>query len=312
MKPTLIQKAFAPTAIDMTFGDHLAFDFPVTWSEFTEAVQEVSQYAPLMRGRIRGGQILFADKVHTGKGSAQDHISAPTTIKALDTDRGFTLISSHDLLDGWSLFQIIQAVSDMIEYNKAPTFRSDAAYPRIRSAGSMDLSNLKPFRGVRGQPVAIDIELPPKTVSTEAKKHGLRAQGFLATALGRVLDNPAIITARIPEGYHDCVGHFTQHALGSLDENGFYREDCSFENFTRVIMKYGMSDSQGTAFVGAFPVGDASWHATGRVEFFCANQIGKVQLAMYKDREFLRIFFNQAVPDPQAKAEQIAAIVSGG
>lgn len=260
---------------------------------------------------VSGGQFLFAEKVYTGKGDPANHIGAPTAIKALDTDKGLALMSSHDVLDGWSLFLIIQAVSDMLEHNRAPTFRSDVSYPRLRGEGPMDLSRIKPYCGVRGQPTAVYVELPAMTVSNEAKKLGMRAQQLLATALGRTMDNPAIITARIPEGYHDCVGHFTQHALGSLDEHGFYRQDCSFENFTRVIMKHGLSDSQGTAFVGAFPVGEASWEATGRIEFFCPNQIAKVQLAMYSDRDVLRIFFNQAVEAPAEKVDRMTRIITG-
>lgn len=313
MKVHPIQKAFSKHGADMTFGTCLNFRFPVTWAEFTEAVQEVSQYVPLMRGRIEGDAIVLADHVHVGQGYTEQHVMAPTCVKAVEAEDGYELFTRHDLIDGWSMIQIRHAVMDLLKHDKAPDFRTDVAYPRVRAAGGMDLSSLRPFFGVRGQALEFCYDLPKGLIQAKAREQGVKVQELLATAVGRVMDNPAVITARIPEGYMDCVGHYTQYALGSLDRDGHYQQDCSFENFTRVLMKHGVNGTLGTAFVGSFPLGNVDYVFRRRMEFFGHHQIVKVQLSTFGDDDQIRVFLNQAVERPEEKAEAIVAYaVNGG
>jgi len=305
MKLHPIQKAFSVKGADMTFGTSLNFKFPVSWAEFVDAVQEVSHHAPLMRGRIENGEIVLADRVHTGQGRAEQHVSAPTCVKAVQAEDGFELFTRHDLIDGWSMIQIRHAVMDLLKHGKTPTFKTNTPYPRIRPAGPMDLSNLKPFNGIQGLAREISFDLPKGLVQARAKHVGMKVQELLATAVGRTVNNPSVITARVPEGYFDSVGHYTQYAIGSLGEDGRYRQDCSYENFTRVLMKHGINDKMGTAFVGSFPLGDVDYTFKRRIEFFAKHQIVKVQLSTFGDGDQLRVFLNQAVRNPAAIAERI-------
>lgn len=303
-KPTLMQQAFYGKGLDMTSGSIVIPKFHTSLAEVGEVAQELSQRIPLMRGTIRRGKIIYADKVTVGKGKVEDFIMAPTCGKIIENDDGYNLVFSHDLIDGWSWKFVMTEIMRLAEGGSLrDEYKCGYPAPKVRPTGP-DTLRVKPFVGIRGRSVDFSFDIDFDIVKTHAKKYGIRVQELLATAFGRALGNPNILTTKIIPGFEDHFGHYSLYGCGSLDENGFYKIDCSHENYSRLMMRFGTGSSNGNAFVSSFPVGEANYTGVGHVQFLDMSQLGRAQLGTYPDRAVLRIQLNQAIENPEFIAER--------
>lgn len=309
IRASLIQQAYSLKAGDMSSGSCFVPNYRADLKDFAEAAQMLSERLPLLRGKVVGKNIVFAEKVVSGKGKVSDFIHRETCAKIIEDDQGFNFIFSHDVMDGWSWMRVCRELWRIAE--GAPlqeSYQWGRQPSKIIPIGPNEIK-FKPFIGIRGEAITFNYEVDD-TYRKKAKALGIRVQDLLATAFSRALGNANVITTKLMPGHEEDYGHYSMYGVGSLDEHGFYKLDCSHENMTRMMMFNGLGDANGIAFVSSFPTQATNITPITHKQFLCANQMGRAQLGSGEGWAFLRVQLNQAIPNPEQVAEATAQFVS--
>lgn len=311
IQATLLQRAYRLKAGDMSSGSCITPKFSANLQDFADAAQMLSERVPLLRGRVKGKQIVFADKVVSGKGNVVDYIHRETCAKIVEDDEGFNFMFSHDVLDGWSWMVMCMEIWRIAEGGALRDNYQWGRKPDRINADGPDQVKFRPFIGIRGEAIDFVVDVDD-TYRHKAKALGVRVQELLATAFSRALGNANIITTKMMPGFERDIGHYSMYGVGSLDENGFYQLDCSYENFTRMIMYHGLGEMNGTAFVSSFPTGQGTEriNPVGHKQFLCANQMGRAQLTTGDSFGRLRIQLNQGIKNPEQVAEDTISFMT--
>lgn len=307
MKLNLLQKAFLNDGKAMMYSSLNVPLFPCDRNLMQEAVDELTHHIPLLKACVVNGKVVEHDRVLVTQGHGNLHQQIPTCLSVTEDDNGFWVGLSHEFVDGWTFMKTTRELFHIARTGEVGTYVSNQPLPKIQPTGPMELRPFV-FEGEAG--LANTYSIPIGTgYLRQAKALGMRVQDYLAQVACTVLDNPNIITTRFVEGCEDYWGHYSLYALGS-NKDGKFSLDISHENFTRLIMKFGLSEKIGNFFVGSFPIGSSHFEPTELVQFLKKNQMGRLQVISYNGTHHLRVAFNRAIPNQESYLEQFVTLLS--
>jgi len=307
MKLNLLQKAFLNDGKAMMYSSLNVPLFSCSRDLMQEAVDELTHRIPLLKAGVVNGKVITHDRVLVTQGHGDQHQNIPSCLSVTEDQNGFWIGLSHEFVDGWTFMKVTRELFNIARTGELGNYISNQPLPKIQATGALELRPFL-FQGEVGLANTYCVPIGTGYLKN-AKAQGLRVQDYLAQVACEVLDNPNILTTRFVEGCEDYWGHYSLYGLGS-NKDGQFSLDISHENFTRLIMKFGMSEKIGNFFVGSFPIGPSAFEPTDLVQFLKKNQMGRLQVISYNGTHHLRIAFNKAIPNQTKYIDQFVELLS--
>lgn len=302
MRLNPMQRAFSGHGKQMTYGALFVPDFDCPGPLLIEAANEIAQHIPAMRAYWHGDQVQVADRLTLLSTHPRQHLDHPSCFKIAECEEGYWLSFTHEFLDGWSYSRLTHEIFRVAAGGKLRTYETPTTIGKIVPNDVFN-PRLFNFEGIEGEAMTTTIVMDD-TYLKRAKAAGMRVQDFLAQAACEALGNPNIVTSKILEGFEHCFGHYSLYGSGSVKDDVFSL-DCSHENFTRLMIAHGMSETNGNCFVGSFPMGQTNYETPAIFQMLKKNQMGRVQAVSMNGQHLLRIALNQGIPDKDAVIETI-------